>query len=145
MSARHVNHVGLAVADLDVARRFYVDALGFTVRNEMTVPDEFTSPLLRVPTPVGLTACYLELAGFVLELLHFDRPGNAPRRARDMTEPGLTHLSFAVDDISAACDRVTELGGQVLRDTSVGGMAVMVLDPDGQLIELLSSSYSAGS
>jgi lactoylglutathione lyase len=144
MSPAHVNHVGLCVADLAVAQRFYVELFGFRVRNEMAVPDGPASQLLRVPEPVGLHAVYLELDGFVLELLHFDRPGNAPARDRDLTEPGLTHLSFGVDDLADACRQVAELGGEVLDDTNVGGLAVMVRDPDGQLLELLPASYRGG-
>jgi hypothetical protein len=32
---------------------------------------------------------------------------------------------------------VAEHGGEVLEDTEIRGMAVMVRDPDGQLLELL--------
>jgi lactoylglutathione lyase len=132
-----VNHVGLCVTDLSRSRRFYEGALGFVHRDDLRVPDAAASRLLRVPEPVGLTAAYLERGGFVLELLHFDRDGNAPRRDRPFTEPGLTHLSFTVPDLAAACARVTELGGEVLADTDVGGRAILVRDPDGQLLELL--------
>ena len=131
------NHVGLCVRDLDRARRFYEGVLGFTHQRDLHVPDGPAGQLLRVPPPVGMTAVYLERDGFVLELLHFDRDGNAPARERSFTEPGLTHLSFGVDDLAAAKARVRELGGEVLEDTDVGGLAVMVRDPDGQVVELL--------
>jgi catechol 2,3-dioxygenase-like lactoylglutathione lyase family enzyme len=87
---------------------------------------------------VGLVASYLRRGAFVLELLHFDRPGNPPARDRPFTEPGLTHLSFTVDDLDAARADVEQHGGQVLVDTEVPGAAVMVRDPDGQLLELLA-------
>ena len=135
------NHVGHCVTDLERSRRFYEELLGFTFQRDLAVPDAPASQLLRVPTPVGMTAVYLERDGFVLELLHFDRPGNDPPRERSFTEPGLTHLSFSVDDIPATCARVAELGGEVLMDTDMGGRAVMIRDPDGQLIELLPMSY----
>lgn len=138
------NHVGHCVTDLARSRRFYEGALGFTHRRDLPVPDEPASRLLRVPAPVGMTAVYLEREGFTLELLHFAREGNAPQRERSFTEPGLTHLSFSVDDITATCDRVRELGGEVLADTDVGGHAIMVRDPDGQLIELLPTSFRTG-
>ena len=93
-----------------------------------------------VAPPVGLRAVYLERDGWVLELLHFDRPGNEPARRRSFTEPGLTHLSLTVDDLSSACALVTEHGGEVLEETDVSGMAIMVRDPDGQLLELLPGS-----
>jgi predicted enzyme related to lactoylglutathione lyase len=91
-----------------------------------------------------MTAAYLERDGFTLELLHFDREGNEPRRDRSFTQPGLTHLSFSVDDVTATCEAVAELGGEVLADTDVGGLAVMVRDPDGQLLELMPMRYRAG-
>ena len=139
-----VNHVGLCVTDLARSRRFYEELLGFVHQRDLAVPDGPASQLLRVPAPVAMTASYLERDGFVLELLHFDRAGNAPRRERSFTEPGLTHLSFSVDDLTATCDRVAGLGGEVLADTDVGGMAVMIRDPDGQLLELLPMSYRSG-
>lgn len=139
-----VNHVGHCVTDLARSRRFYEELLGFVFQRELRIPDAPASQLLRVPAPVGMTATYLELDGLVLELLHFDRAGNAPRRERSFTEPGLTHLSFSVDDVAATCERVAELGGEVLTDTDLGGMAVMIRDPDGQLLELLPMSYRAG-
>jgi lactoylglutathione lyase len=139
------NHVGLCVTDLARSRRFYEELLGFTFRNELAVPDGPTGKLLRITPPVGLSAVYLERDGFVLELIHFAREGNAPRRERHFTEPGLTHLSISVDDLAATCAQVIELGGEVLADTDLGGLAVMIRDPDGQLIELLPLSYRAGA
>jgi len=140
-----VNHMGLCVTDLDRSRRFYEAVLGFTHQRDLDdLPDRVVSRLLRVPEPVGLRAAYLELDGFVLELLSFDRDGNAPQRDRSFTEPGLTHLSFSVVDIPSANERVIEHGGEVLTDTDMGGLAINVRDPDGQIIELLPMSYRAG-
>ena len=135
------NHLGHCVTDLARSRRFYEEVLGFVHQRDLEVPDGPASQLLRVPSPVGMTAAYLERDGLVLELLHFARDDNDPRRDRSFTEPGLTHLSFSVDDIPAACAKVVELGGEVLHDTDLGGLAVMVRDPDGQLLELLPMSY----
>jgi predicted enzyme related to lactoylglutathione lyase len=53
-----------------------------------------------------------------------------------MDEPGLTHLSFTVEDLPAALEAVRDHGGQVLDGTDIG-LAVMARDPDGQLLELL--------
>jgi catechol 2,3-dioxygenase-like lactoylglutathione lyase family enzyme len=133
-----VNHVGLCVSDAAASRSFYENVFGFTHRNTLKVEDGPTARLLRVTPPVGLTAVYLELEGFVLELLHFDRAGNDLARPRSFTEPGLTHLSFGSTDIRATCQLVVAHGGQVLEDTSLGATAVLVRDPDGQLLELLA-------
>ena len=135
-----VNHVGICVTDRDRSRRFYESVFGFAHRRDLEVGDEPASRLLSVSPPVGLTAVYLELGTFVLELLHFDRDGNDPMRERAFTEPGLTHLSFGVDDIAATCELVRQHGGQVLESTGLAGRAIMVKDPDGQLLELLPRS-----
>src|SRR5688572_16868197 len=101
-----VNHVGLSVRDLARSTAFYGQVFGFVETSRMEIPDGPASTLLRVPEPVGLTAVYLVLGSFVLELVHFDRDGNDPQRVRSFTEPGLTHLSFTVDDVPAALERV---------------------------------------
>ncbi|HLH27617.1 MAG TPA: VOC family protein, partial [Acidimicrobiales bacterium] len=78
---------------------------------------------------------------FVLELLHYAAPGaTAPYRPRTMNEPGLTHLSISVDDVHEGARRVVELGGTVVEGTDIGA-AIFVRDPDGQLVELLPSTY----
>jgi lactoylglutathione lyase len=135
------NHVGLCVTDLSRARRFYEDALGFSFQRELRPPDGPTGRLLAVEAPVGLTAVYLTMGDFVLELLHYDRPGNPPFRSRAMNEPGLTHLSITTADLPRTLDRVRELGGEVVEGTDIG-LAVMVCDPDGQLVELLPAPPS---
>jgi predicted enzyme related to lactoylglutathione lyase len=53
-------------------------------------------------------------------------------------EPGLTHLSISVVDLEAAAAQVEAHGGTVV---STFPYAVMVRDPDGQLIELLTMDY----
>ncbi|MGH9091156.1 MAG: VOC family protein [Acidimicrobiales bacterium] len=132
------NWVGLAVEDLARSRRFYEELLGFTYERELVPPDEPTAKLCQVGPPANLTAVYLRLDGFVLELLRFDREGNPPPRSRPMNEPGLTHLSVTVDDLADVVARTPGYGGTVLRDTDMGA-AICVRDPDGTLVELLAA------
>lgn len=131
-----VNHVGQCVSDLDRSRAFYEGVFGFRVARELAVPDG-AAPLLRLAPPLGMTALYLELDGFVLELLHFAEAGTAAPSERVMNHLGLTHLSMGVDDLDATLEAVRSHGGEVLDDTNVG-VAAFVRDPDGQLVELLT-------
>ncbi|MFL6239713.1 MAG: VOC family protein [Actinomycetes bacterium] len=135
-----VNHVGHCVADLERAQRFYVEALGFTPWFELSPPDDPSDRLLGLPKPLGMRCVYLRKGDFVLELLHFADADLAEAPLRTMNQPGLTHLSFAVDDLASACHRVQKYGGTLLTDTNIG-VAIFVRDPDGQLLELLPASY----
>ena len=132
-----VTHVGLCVEDLERARRFYTEALGFTFASDLKPADDATGKLLGIDPPVGLTAVYLTLGTFTLELLHYDRTGNPDFRPRVMNEPGLTHLSITADDLPGTVERVREHGGEVIESSNLG-VAVLVRDPDGQIVELLA-------
>jgi catechol 2,3-dioxygenase-like lactoylglutathione lyase family enzyme len=135
------NHTGQVVTDLERSKRFYQDAFGFRLWYEISPPDQPTAQLSGLEPPLDLTASYLVLDGFVLELLHYAADGaTAPYRPRTMNEPGLTHLSISVEDIHEGAQRAVELGGSIVEGTDVG-MALFVRDPDGQLIELLPAAY----
>jgi catechol 2,3-dioxygenase-like lactoylglutathione lyase family enzyme len=137
-SAGVVNHVGHCVTDLDRATAFYCEVLGFGIERDLTVPDQAVEPLLGVAAPVGLTARYLRLGDFVLELMQFERPGNPPWAERRFNEPGLTHLSVSVDDLDASVELAEAHGCAV---TFRSPQVAMLRDPDGQFIELLPLSY----
>lgn len=137
------NHTGQVVTDLERSKRFYREVFGFRPWYEITPPDEMTAKLNCMAPPLGITASYLVLDGFVLELMHYAAPGAAaPYRPRTMNEPGLTHLSISVDDVRATAARAVEHGGQVVEESDIG-VALFIRDPDGQLLELLPVTYRA--
>jgi lactoylglutathione lyase len=134
------NHVGQCVVELERSKRFYVELLGFTVEREIQPPDDLSAQLLRLPPPLGMTACYLRRDGLVLELLHFASTPVREHSPRAMNEPGLTHVSLSVDDVDGVLAGVEQYGGEVLTDTNIG-FGVFVRDPDGQLVEILPMAY----
>jgi lactoylglutathione lyase len=135
------NHTGHVVTDLDRSKRFYLEAFGFRLWYEVSPPDVPTAQLTMLTPPLGMTASYLILDGFVLELMEYSAPGAvAPFRPRTMNEPGLTHLSISVEDVHAAAHKAVECGGELIEESDVGA-ALFIRDPDGQLIELLPESY----
>ena len=138
------NHTGQVVTDLERAKRFYQEVLGFKFWYEITPPDEMTAKLNCLEPPLGITATYLTLDGFVLELMHYSSAGAAaPYVPRAMNEPGLTHLSISVDDVRATAEKAAEYGGEIIEASDVG-LAIFIRDPDGQLLELLPATYRAG-
>jgi len=138
------NHVGVCVTDLARSRRFYEEVLGFEYWREVEPPDAMVAKLIDLEPPIGVTAVYLRQDAFVLELMHYgDAGAHAPASPRVMNEIGLTHVSVAVVDIDTTAAKAVEFGGTVLEQTNVGA-AVMIRDPDGQLLELLPMTYRDG-
>ena len=142
MSILHLSHIGLCVSDLDAAKRFYCEQLGFRERHAFDVSGEHADRLLEL-ADVDLRTCYLERDGVRLELLCFREPGHRGEGVvRPMNALGLTHLSLRVDDLDATVAALRAAGTRILEHTRIDGpgpgtAAVFVADPDGTRIELV--------
>ena len=137
------NHTGQVVTDLERSKRFYQEVLGFKLWFEAVPPEQAVAKLCSLKGPLGTKTCYLTLDGFVIELIQYSVPGvTAPYKPRTMTDPGLTHISVAVDDIWATAKKTVQYGGQILEQSDIG-IGLLIRDPDGQLVELLHSSFRA--
>jgi catechol 2,3-dioxygenase-like lactoylglutathione lyase family enzyme len=135
------NHVGLVVSDLERSKRFYEQVLGFRVWYEDAPVDAATAKLLGLTPPLGVKTCYLTLGECFLELIYFSAPeAKVTRRRRTMDEVGQSHLSISVDDIRSTAARAVECGGDIVESSDLG-LALLIRDPDGQLLELLSMNY----
>ena len=138
-----ITHVGIGVSNLERSLRFYRDLLGFTWEHELDVEGEPTDTLLRL-RGTKLHAEYLTRDGVRIELLHVASPAAPPRPERPMNQYGLTHLSFRVTDMEAVLDAIRAAGERVVEETVIRfpewqSAACMILDPDGQLIELVQA------
>jgi len=138
-----ITHVGIGVSNLERSLRFYRDLLGFTWEHELDVEGEPTDTLLRL-RGTKLHAEYLTRDGVRIELLHFASPPAPPRPERPINQYGLTHLSFRVTDMEKVLEALRAAGERVLEETVIRfpewqSAACMILDPDGQLIELVQA------
>jgi catechol 2,3-dioxygenase-like lactoylglutathione lyase family enzyme len=135
------SHTGICTSDLERSHRFYVEALGFSIRNQYDVGAEYAA-LAELPD-LRMRSVFLVLGGCVLELLGYDRPRAVGRRhRRPMNRLGLTHLSFVVADIDAVAERIAACGGRVLHQTrtdSADSTVMYCTDPDGVRIELMET------
>jgi catechol 2,3-dioxygenase-like lactoylglutathione lyase family enzyme len=138
-----LTHIGIGVSDLERSLRFYRDLLGFTWEHQLDVEGEPTDTLLRL-RGTKLHAEYLSRDGVRIELLHFGSPKAPAHRERALNELGLTHLSFRVADLDAVVEGLRKAGERVLDETIIRfpewqSAACFIVDPDGQLIELVQS------
>jgi methylmalonyl-CoA/ethylmalonyl-CoA epimerase len=127
-----LNHVAIAVPDLDTATTTYRDMLGATVSAPQALPEH------------GVTVVFVELPNTKIELLEplgADSP--IAKFLEKNAQGGMHHVCYEVDDIIAARDQLTAAGARVLGDgePKIGahGKPVLFLHPKdfvGTLIEL---------
>ena len=127
-----LNHVAIAVPDLEQASRTYRERLGARVSEPVAVPEQ------------GVTTVFVELDNTKIELLQV-LGENSPIAAFLARNPsgGIHHVCYEVDDIQAARDHLLAAGARVLGDgeprTGAHGKPVLFLHPKdfcGTLIEL---------
>ena len=125
-----LDHIGIAVADLDKALAFYRDALGLDVEP----PEEVASQRVRAHfVPVGEAA---------IELLEPTSPDSAIAKFVEKRGPGVHHLTLRVDAIAAALERLKAKGVRLIDEAprpGAGGALIAFVHPastHGVLIEL---------
>ena len=127
-----LNHVAIAVPDLEAASAVYRDTLGARVSEPEDLPDH------------GVTVVFVTLANTSIELVAPLGP-DSPLAGFLARHPsgGMHHVCYEVDDIIAARDRLKERGARVLGGgqaaTGAHGKPVLFLPPTdfcGTLIEL---------
>src|SRR5438132_1437832 len=133
--------------DVDLARREAADQLAddqpAQAASPLRLAGEPSDTLLRL-RGVDLQAVYLARDGVRIELLAFASPPPPPPRPRAMNQHGLTHLSFRVADLDATLAALRAAGERVLDETVIRfpayqSAACFIVDPDGQLIELVQA------
>lgn len=127
-----LNHVAIAVADLNAAIKQYKDGLGAIVSAPHDLPEH------------GVTVVFVELPNTKIELL-LPLGEDSPIAAFLAKNPsgGMHHLCYEVDDIMAAAEKLKSQGARILGDgePKIGahGKPVLFLHPkdfSGTLVEL---------
>ena len=98
-----LNHVAIAVSDLDAATAVYRDMLGATVTKPIDLPEH------------GVTTVFVELPNTKIELLLPLGKNSTIQNFVDRNPAGgVHHICYEVDDIIAARDKLVAEGARVL-------------------------------
>jgi len=109
--ASRTHHVGMSVADLDDALRFWEGFLGRPARWRTLLDKPYLGRHVGYPG-VSIEAAFVDLpGGVVLELLDYHVADKA-RIADATANPGNVHLCLAVDDCAAAWTKAVEWGAR---------------------------------
>ena len=140
MPIRHLDHVGITVADLDKAIAFFV-GLGLEVEGRMFMEGEFVDTVIGIPDSRSEIAMLLMPdGGTKLELSSFILPNPEPGSPDAMsTELGLRNVCFEVDDLQTMVDRLAADGyglvGGIGQYENIWRMAY-VRGPEGIIVSL---------
>jgi methylmalonyl-CoA/ethylmalonyl-CoA epimerase len=127
-----LNHVAIAVPDLEAACAMYRDTLGANVGAPQDEPDH------------GVTVVFIELPNTKIELLHPLGEGSPITGFLEKNPSGgIHHVCYEVEDILVARDHLKAQGARVLGTgepkTGAHGKPVLFLHPkdfQGTLVEL---------
>jgi methylmalonyl-CoA/ethylmalonyl-CoA epimerase len=129
-----VDHVGIAVADLDEAIAWYADTFGLVATHVETNEEQgVREAMLSAPGN----------AGAAVQLLAPLRPDSAIGKFLERSGPGIQQMAYRVADIDATCAALREKGIRLLYDEPRRGTAdsrinfVHPKDAGGVLVELV--------
>jgi len=117
---RKIDHIGIAVADLDAQVAFYRDVLGLDFHGYEELPDR------------GLRVGVFQVHEVRIELLQSTSPESAIGKFLDKKGEGIHHIAFCTDDAQAELDRLKAAGVRLIDETpkpGADGMKVAFLHP----------------
>lgn len=133
MKIKRIEHIAVAVDDLDKGKALLADIFGLKLEYEQRIN---TTQLAMFP--VGET---------YLELLHSSDPTSRTAKWIERKGPGLFHICFEVEDITEALDELKGKGVKLLNETPIPGhnnSKIAFIDPEATgnlLIELVELAH----
>ncbi len=128
MKLRAIHHVAIIVSDIQAAKDFYIDKLGFEVIRE-NYREQRKDWKLDLRIGEGTEAVELEI---------FAEP-DPPKRVNRPEACGLRHLAFHVEDIETAAAELEKRGitcEPIRTDEYTNKKMTFFFDPDGLPLEL---------
>lgn len=133
-----IDHVGIAVPDLDAAIDFYARAFGLSVVHEEVNEEQGVREAM-----LGVGA-----SGSCIQLLAPLGPDSTIAKFLDRSGPGIQQVAYGVDDVEAASQTLRDRGVRMLFDTPRRGTAGSLVnfahpkDCGGVLVELVQAANS---
>jgi methylmalonyl-CoA/ethylmalonyl-CoA epimerase len=106
---RRVEHIGIAVRNLDEADKHYSSMLGVSRYKTEEVPSE------------GVRTAFYQVGETKIELLEATNPESPIARFIEKRGPGIHHIAFDVEDIRQSMRRLVDAGFILTSDTPKPG------------------------
>lgn len=125
-----LDHVGIAVKDLEQAKKFYTEVLGMTAMGEEVVEQQ------------KVKVCFIPCGDSEVELLESTSPDGPIAKFIEKNGEGIQHIAIRVDDINAALEDLKAKGVRLIDQEpryGAGGASIAFIHPKatgGILLEL---------
>jgi len=119
---RRIDHIGIAVKNIDDAAKLYTDALGLKVQD------------IELMESVGVKIAMIPVGESKIELIEPTNPEGGIARFIEKRGEGLHHLAFEVSDIEAALDLLKAKGIPLVDEkprSGAGESRIAFLNPRG--------------
>ncbi|MCB7481930.1 methylmalonyl-CoA epimerase [Christiangramia sediminis] len=127
---KRIEHIGIAVKDLEAANKTYNAVLGSEHYKTESVESE------------GVSTSFFKIGESKIELLAATNPESPIAKFIDKRGEGIHHIAFYVDDITAEIERLKGEGFRLLNETPKPGADNKLVafmhpkDANGVLVEL---------
>lgn len=125
-----IEHIGIAVKDLNVSNDLMIKLLGKEPYKEEIVESE------------AVKTSFFEIGESKIELLEAQKESSAIAKYLEKNREGIHHIAFAVDDMELEIKRLKDAGFQLINEIpkeGADGKMVVFLHPkstNGVLVEL---------
>jgi len=129
-----IDHLGIAVNDLEEGIRVYEQGLGLEVTHRETLEDQ------------GVVTVSLGIGESTVELLSPTRDDSPVAKFLEQRGPGIHHVAYAVPDIEAALEDARDAGFRLIDEAprvGAGGKKIAFIHPKstlGVLSEVVQST-----
>lgn len=130
MKVLKIDHLGIAVNNLDEGQKFWTDIMGLALEGSETVEEQ------------KVTTAFLPVGESEVELLESTAPDGPIAKFIERKGEGMQHVAFRVEDIDAALAELKEKGVRLIDEKprrGAGGARIAFLHPkatNGVLVEL---------
>ncbi|MER6489838.1 VOC family protein [Streptomyces griseorubiginosus] len=132
--------VGVVVRDLASMERFYCEVIGCRIERRSRVPESVGGPA-GLGGELEVVWLGVPSGGRVKLIRPRSAPVEVPAAAWSAGRPGLSYLTFHVDDVDPVVARLTAAGARPLSDPLVvpahGRRISFWADPEGNVVELV--------
>lgn len=139
-----IDHVGIAVPDLDAAIAFHCEVLGHRLVHEETNAEQGVREAMIA---VGQPEAHGGNGTTMLQLLAPTGPESTIAKFIDRNGPGLQQLAYRVNDVAAVSELLRERGLRLLYDAPRRGTSGSLInfihpkDAGGVLVELVEPAH----